>query len=63
MKKKLKDITFDEMIDICTKYTLGKARDKYCSSECPFYIDLCNFRCTDYYRETHPDEEVEISEV
>lgn len=62
MKQKLKDIAFDKIVDICTKYTLSKARDKYCSHQCPFYIDSYNFRCTDYYRETHPDEEVEISE-
>lgn len=64
MKQKLKDISLGDMIDICEKNTLReeKTKDKYCSAKCPFYISAIESKCTTYYMEAHPDEEVEISE-
>ena len=56
MKKKLKDLTASDILEICDNFFLK--RENRCSHNCPLYGYKSN-KCRASYRQQHRDQEIE----
>lgn len=53
MKKKIKDLTKEEVMTICEKYDCYK---------CPLYIGINIYKCKDERLNKYGDEEIEVED-